>query len=190
MKKLSLIFAFLLCISSLSFAQNITVEASQKQDANFDKYRTFYWSSQVDSKLDPGLYFLNDVALKGLIRQSVDNELQGLGYNKTSQNPDLIINFRVFDKPTTLRSYSDYGAGYWGTTSVNEPRNVTTHQVQAGTLVINMVDRKTGEVVWTGFASGLMDGNLFNKNEDKIKEAVNLIFDQYDYRADGITSNK
>lgn len=190
MKRLSLVIAFMLCLATMSFAQNIKVNSSQKPDTDFDKYKSFNFASQVDQKLDPGFYFLNDLALKGMIRESVNHELEGLGYKKTTQAPDLIVNFRVFDKPATITTVNDYGNDYWGISNVRDTRSISTAQVQAGTLVVNMVDRKTGEVVWTGFASGLMDGNLFNKKEDKVKEAVNLVFDQYKHRADGITTKR
>ena len=46
-----------------------------------------------------------------------------------------------------------------------------------------MADRESGQVVWQGFASGLIENNTFVKDEGKIHEAVNLIFEEYDQRA-------
>jgi hypothetical protein len=56
--------------------------------------------------------------------------------------------------------------------------------VKAGTLLVSLVDRKKGAIVWQGFASGLIDNNQFIKDEVKIHEAVNLIFENYGMRAD------
>ena len=122
-----------------------------------------------------------------MIRHSVDHELRGMRYKHQTSNPDLLVNFRVFDKPTTIKGFADYGTNYWDS-NMSGPANTKNYEVQAGTLIINLIDAKTGEVVWTGFASGLMDGNVFNKKEDKIMQAVNLIFDNFNQRADNYTT--
>jgi hypothetical protein len=46
-----------------------------------------------------------------------------------------------------------------------------------------MIDRKNGSIVWQGFASGLINNDQFIKEEGKVREAVNLIFEEYPYRA-------
>jgi hypothetical protein len=40
--------------------------------------------------------------------------------------------------------------------------------------------------VWQGYASGLMNGNAFDKDKNKIAEAVSMIFDSYTHRADNL----
>jgi len=187
MKIASVISGFFL-MSQLVFSQstNMKVDTDKRLNTDFSQYKTYAWASQVDNKLDEGLYFLNDLVLKDLLRKSVGYELDSRGYTKATQSPDLLVNFRVFDKPTTLKGYTGYGTTYWGTEEVREPEDTTSFQVEAGTVIINLVDMKNGAIVWRGFASGLMDGNVFNKKEDKIKEAVHLIFEEYPVRADNL----
>src|SRR5688500_1034344 len=107
-----------ICLMSIGFsiavnAQTITVKSDRVQDSDFSDYKTFYWASQVDSWLDEGLYFLNDLTMKAMIRDAVKGELMGLGYGLQSQDPDLIVNFRVFEKPVTIKGFEGYGASYW-----------------------------------------------------------------------------
>jgi hypothetical protein len=52
--------------------------------------------------------------------------------------------------------------------------------------MIHLADRKTGKLVWQGYASGLMDGNVFTKEGNKIDEAVSMVFDKFNYRADNL----
>ncbi len=163
------------------FAQTITVR-SDRADVDFSGYKTFDWADQVDDQLDSGYYFLNDLILKAQIREAVRNELMGLGYALTDNDPDLIVNFRVFDRPVTLRSMSDYGNGYWSD-SYKNLRDETEYEVEAGTLLVSLVDRKTGTLVWNGFASGLIDNDQFIKDEGKVIEAVSMIFEEYNQRA-------
>ncbi|MBC7571121.1 MAG: DUF4136 domain-containing protein [Spirosoma sp.] len=138
----------------------------------------------VDSKLDPGFYFLNDLELKDRIRTSVADELEGRGYKMDRQSPDLMVNFRVFDKPTKIETNSDYGNSYYGAGEIGTIDGMKTIDVAAGAIVLNIVDKKSGQVVWRGLASGLTNANGFDRDKNKIKEAVNLMFNKYEYRAD------
>lgn len=164
-------------------AQTITVKADEKLDTDFSKYKTFYFSSQADAWLDKGVYFLNDLHMKAFVRDAVKAELMGLGYNLQSQEPDLIVNFRVFDSPVTLKGFEGYGTSYWGADEYREPSDTESYDVEAGTLLVSMADRESGQVVWQGFASGLIENNSFIKDETKIREAVNMIFGEFDKRA-------
>ena len=188
MKKL-LIAAALLLTATLTYAQNVTVDAEKKLNTDFSKYTTYTWASQVDSKLDPGFYFLNDLELKSRIRDAVKYEMDARGYQFQRQSPDLIVNFRVFDKPAKIQGYTGYGTTYFGN-EVREPEDATTFDVTAGSIVVNLVDIKTGQVVWRGLVSGITNDDGFDRAHNKIKEAINLIFEKYPFRADKITENR
>lgn len=175
--------ALLLCNMMGARAQKITVKGDRELNVNFSKYKTFYWASQVDQKLDPGAYFLNDLLLKADIRDAVKHEMEGLGYRPEPMEPDLIVNFRVFDKPVRIKGYEGYGTTYWGEQEVRVPSDTTSYALEAGTLLISLVDRQKGNIVWQGFASGMINNDEFIKDEGKIKEAVNLIFKEYGMRA-------
>ncbi|MDQ2657682.1 MAG: DUF4136 domain-containing protein [Bacteroidota bacterium] len=169
-------------------AQNITVKSDRSLDTDFSKFKSFYWSTQADAWLDEGgLYFLNDLGMKAIIRDAVKGELMGLGYQLQSYEPDMIVNFRVFEKPVTLKGYDGYGLSYWGDERYREISDTTSYNVEAGTLLLSLADRKSGKVVWQGFASGLIENNAFVKDEGKIREAVNLIFEEFNQRASEYT---
>jgi hypothetical protein len=183
MKKMIWAASLIICFTGAVSAQTITVKSDRDPDADLTKYKTFYWSSQADSWLDEGMYFLNDLMMKSVIRDAVKGELMGLGYQMQSYEPDLIVNFRVFDKPVTLKGYEGYGTSYWGDERYRDMSDKTSYDVDAGTLLVSMADRESGKVVWQGFASGLIQDNAFVKDEGKIREAVNLIFEEYNQRA-------
>jgi hypothetical protein len=88
----------------------------------------------------------------------------------------------VFDKAARIQGMESYGTGYWG----NQYRDISdtvSYEIEPGTLIVSLVDRKDGHIVWHGFASGLIDNNAFIKDEGKIRQAVNMIFDEYGLRA-------
>lgn len=180
-------FLSVVCIVAVN-AQSITVQSDQSLETDFSNYKTFYWSSQADAWLDEGgMYFLNDLGMKSIIRDAVKGEMMGRGYQLQSYEPDLIVNFRVFDKPVTLKGYDGYGTSYWGDERYRTADDAKTFDVDAGTLLVSLADRKSGTVVWQGFASGLIENNVFIKEEGKIREAVNLIFEKYNQRAEEYT---
>jgi hypothetical protein len=163
-----------------------TVDAVGNANANPANANTYGFSSQVDNKLDEGLFFFNDLILKAKVRDAVKHELDSRGYTLAASQPDLIVNFRVFDKATEIRSVDQLGDNYWAAGEINGYTNPETVRLEPGSIMVHLVDRKTGKLVWQGYASGLMDGNVFTKEGNKIDEAVSLVFDKFNYRADNL----
>jgi len=182
MRTIGVILLVSVALAQLS-AQEIVVRSVERPDNDFDRYKTYTWASQVDETLDAGNYFLNDLVLKADIRDAVKGELEGRGYKNEPESPDLLVNFRVFNEAVTLKGYESYGASYWGDVEFRTPADTTTHRVEPGTLIISMIDKKNGSIVWQGFASGLINNNEFIKEEGKVREAVHLIFEEYPHRA-------
>jgi hypothetical protein len=184
MKKVMLGLLLVLTIVS-AYAQEITVRSMEAEDVDYSKYNNFTWASQVSNDLEAGVYFLDDLILKAQVREAVKAELMGLGYemSETETDADLIVNFRVFDQPVTIKGQEGYGTDYWGSTAYTTIGDETSYDVEAGTLLLSLADRESGQVIWQGFASGLIDDNTFVKDRLKISEAVNLIFDEYTERA-------
>lgn len=185
MKKIMFVGLTILSMSIASVAQKkeIIVESDKALNNDFSKYKTFAFASMIDKDLEVGFYFLNDLVLKSQIREAVKEELMGLGYEFSTNDPDLVVNFRVFEKPTTLKGSEGYGTSYWGGAKYRDVSNSTSYDVKAGTLLISFADRKLSKVVWQGFASGLIDNDKFIKDKGTIREAVNMIIDEYDQRA-------
>lgn len=179
----------LILITSSGNAQNITVKADKNPDTDLNEYKTFYWASHADNQLNDGvIYFLNDLALKQDIREAVGYELESRGYKEDETNPDMVVNFRIFDKPVTLTGYESYGTSYWSGEQIRNREDIATYEVEAGTVLVSLLDRESGDILWQGFASGLVDGDAFVKDENKIKEAVHLIFEEYGFRANEYSS--
>ncbi len=163
-----------------------TVDAVGNANANPANANTYGFSSQVDNELDEGLFFFNDLILKAKVRDAVKHELDSRGYTLAASQPDLIVNFRVFDKATEIRSVDQLGDNYWAAGEINGYTNPETVRLEPGSIMVHLVDRKTGKLVWQGYASGLMDGNVFTKEGNKIDEAISLVFDKFNYRADNL----
>ncbi|KAA9327523.1 DUF4136 domain-containing protein [Hymenobacter busanensis] len=150
--------------------------------SNFRSYKTYGWASQVmDSQNNS--YFLNDAAYKTRIKDAVEHELNARGYTYQASNPDFMVNFRVFDQPTEIKNPSNYGQGFW---TNNEARGFSarpTYKLDAGSLIVQLVDVKGGDLVWQGYASGLLNGDQMDKEATRIDKAVSDVFERYSYNA-------
>jgi hypothetical protein len=186
MKKVMM--GLVLLVSTLfTYAQQVLVRSDHELNTDFSKYKTFYWAPQVVDKTDSEAMFLNDLTFKALIMEAVADEMEGLGYTPDENAPDLIVNFRVFDKPARIKGTEGYGNSYWGGQEYRSISDTTSYKIDPGTLLVSLVDRKQSRMIWHGFASGLLNNNEFVRDEVKIREAVKLIFDEYGQRAPGLT---
>jgi len=197
LKHLLLFVAFI--ISMTAYTQKDWVVGSDKSlEADFDKYKTYYWSSHAADADNLG-FLTNDAVLKALLRGAIAYELDARGYLLDETNPDFLVNFRVFEDASEFRGYTGVkrDENYWGPNEIQknplslkidaetrQPENVRFYRFNNGTLLINFVDTETATLVWAGYVTGLMEGDVFDKDETRVKDAVKVIFEEYGYRAD------
>lgn len=127
-----------------------------------------------------------DVMVNTTIKSSLKEELEARGYRQNDVRPDLLVTYRVLERQAKMKGYvNDIPTMVTGK-EVRTPSDTTTHTLQPGTLLISLIDTKTSEVIWDGFASGLVRENAFITEEAKIKEAVHLIMEEFKYRGDKV----
>lgn len=126
-------------------------------------------------------------AVNETIKASLSEELQARGYRQNDARPDLLVAYRVLERQARMKGFvNDVPTMVTGGQEVRTPADTTTHVLLPGTLIVSLIDTKTSEVVWDGFASGLVRDNAFITEETKIKEAVHLIMEEFKYRGDKI----
>ena len=176
--KRSIIVAAFLLLTRLSQAQNVTIDSELRPNTDFSHFKSYTWASQPTITQNRQY----DQALKKQVVDAVGYALDGRGYTRTAQSPDLIVNVRIFDQPTTIKGYTGTDNVTPGDIqSLGKEKNI---DIKAGTILVNLVDTKTDQTIWQGLASGLTSTNRMDRQEGKIREAVNLIFNEYPYRAD------
>lgn len=173
-----LILFVLLIIGVSSEAQVLQVSSVKNDKADFTGDKRFYWAKQIEMLSDKGRFFYDDLFLKADMKRSVRDGLETLGYNFSSDQPDYLINFRLFREDATLRGGHGYGNEYWSGQEFDPSVDSSTFRIRAGTIIISIIDRKARQRVWQGFASGVdLD------DEEKIKEAVQALIVEYSNRA-------
>jgi len=188
MKKIILsILPILLCFAVKS--QNITVGADASFTTSLNDYSTYAWSKNIDQipsdaiYVSPsGVYIFNNESVRSKIKNAIEYELNAKGYEKNENNPDMLVLFTVTERPGTLKTYNGYEMVDNGLDSIRTPDNVQRTKIDAGTLIVNIIDAKTGVVAWQGFASGILKPEMLS-DETQVREAVASIFTKFDYHA-------
>lgn len=128
----------------------------------------------------------SELVVNQAIKASIKDELEARGYRMSESRPDLLVAYRVLERQARMKGYINDVPTMVGSQEVRQPGDTTTHTLEPGTLLISLIDSKTHEVVWDGFASGLMRDNVFITEESKIKEAVHMIMEEFKYRGDKV----
>jgi hypothetical protein len=120
------------------------------------------------------------------IKHSISDELEARGYRENAAAPDLLVAYRVLERQARIKGYLSDEPTMVGATEVREPKDTTSYTIEPGTLLISLIDKKSGEVIWDGFASGLSENNAFVTDDARIKESVHLILEKFAYRGDAV----
>ena len=95
--------------------------------------------------------------------------------------PDLLVSSQVVvEERSTARNnypYYPFYFGYFGGFN-----NVVTSDQKEGDVVINLIDREQKQLVWQGYASGVLEMDTEDRQEE-INEAVTVILSEYQHRA-------
>ena len=156
---LMLVGVALLASAALS-AQDVRYNSMPGTD--FAKYHTYKWVV-IEGGSHP-----NQIA-DAQIKSSVDSQLAAKGLTKTdSDKADLLIGYQVsVDKEKQWNAYSMGGARFGGMGSA------TSSTISNGSLVLDMYDPTSKQLVWTGTATKTLNpsGNQ-EKNQKNLDKAM------------------
>jgi hypothetical protein len=214
MKTLTIILGLLFVTAAFAQKNDILVQGEKKLNTDFKKYKTYGWlnadnpggqivqyiyeepvaNSNKRNKNGKDEYVVysygffvpsEDPGMNKTLTEAIEYEMEGRGYKK-SANPDLLVGYRILDHKSKIKGYSAPPTQVQSR-EVRQPKDTLTYAIVVGTVFLSMVDAKTGQMVWEGFASGV---GKDNKAVDpaRLKEAANLIFSKYEFRADKYTA--
>ena len=169
MRRLVTAMAAAMLLPSLAFAQKTSYDYNKS--ANFSAFRTY--------SLKDGTKVGNPL-IDDRIVAAIEAELATKGLTKDDGNPDLFVAYHVaFDKEKDISTWST-GYGPYGWHYGMGSTDVQVRTIVIGTLVLDMADAKTKEVVWRGVGVKEVDTQAKPEKLDKnIREAVKKIAKNY-----------
>ena len=156
-------------MSTVAIAQTVTYDFDRS--ANFRAFRTFAWvrGTVVDDPINHRRVVeavSGQLTAKGLIRV------------EPGDRPDVLVAYHAsFDRDLQI---SGFATG-WGPYRLRGGTAVArTEQILTGTLVVDVVDARSGNIVWRGTASKEVDADADPAKRDRnIRRAVERLFKNY-----------
>jgi hypothetical protein len=144
-----------LVLALASACSSLRVASDWDHAYDFTALRTYSWARTQESDAQGPLVFLDR-----RIRRAVDDELAARGYRPVESGGDFLMLYtaKVRDRVDVTR----WGGRWWGSTTVD--------RYQQGTLMLGVVDRARDEIVWTGWAEGIVSEE--SPSEEDVREAV------------------
>jgi hypothetical protein len=146
------------------------VKSNFMPGTDFSKYHSYKW---VD--IEKGAH--PNQIVDAQIKQAVDQQLSTKGLTKTTDDKaDLYVGYQIaVDQEKQWNAYGMGGGVRWGGMA-----NATSSTINVGTLVLDMYDPGTKQLVWTGNATKTMDpSSNQEKNQKNLNKAMAKLLKNY-----------
>lgn len=170
----------LVAFATVAIAQD--VKTDYNHGVNFSAFKTFMWIKEPKP---------TNPLFKERIMEAVNAQLTAKGLRLVSSGGDLGVSANTATKEEhTLSSFYDNFPGGWGWhRRWGVPGTVTTYvdTYTVGTLVVDLFDRETKQVVWWGTASDTVSEKS-EKNTKHLNEAVEKMFKDFPPKAEKVSN--
>ena len=166
--RIAVVLAIALLAGRVSAAQDVKYNFMPGTD--FSKFHTYKWVT-IEGGAHP-----NQI-VDAQIKQAVDSQLAAKGLTKTdSDKADLYIGYQIaLDQEKQWNAFGTGGMRWGGGMG-----SATSSTITNGSLVLDMYDPSTKQLVWTGNATKTLDpsGNQ-EKNQKNLDKAMQKLLKNY-----------
>jgi hypothetical protein len=158
----------LLCATA-SFAQD--VKTDYDRGANFNQYKTYSWE-KVQTQ---------DPLWVERIKEAVNSTLTAKGWTSLESGGDVaIVALETTKNQSTVNTlYDGFGGGWrWRGAGGFGDSTTTVENYKVGTLVVDLFDAKTKNLVWRGSSSDTLSDKS-DKNIKNLDKGVQKMFDHF-----------
>lgn len=169
--RIGLGLAVLLAAPAAGYAQKVT--SDYDHSAMFANYKTYYWEKVQTA---------NPLWNKR-VQDSIDAQLQAKGWKKVESGGDVaVVAVSATQQQKTLNTFYDGWGGGWGYRGFGGmgvgSATTTVSTYLEGTLVIDMYDAKTKQLLWRGHAVGEISDKP-DKTEKTLNKATEKLFEKF-----------
>ena len=168
--------AFFLAVA-LSAAEKVDIRA--KEGVDFSQYETYAWTSHEYLKADSPLREGAPLDLK--ITGAADKLIQRNGFTRVGrdESPDLMINYvgmgnDYFHAEGVTKEIAP------GVKWIGDPNAHSMRSYREGTLVFEVIDTETDEMIWSGWVTELAP--TIDKLRAKAEKATRKVFKHFPSR--------
>ncbi|MVN78434.1 DUF4136 domain-containing protein [Hymenobacter sp. HMF4947] len=180
----TLVFGCLLSLVLLSgcfTSREARIESSYSYRGRFRHYRTYGFLTGAGLMAD-------STRLSEALRDAIRQRMRLQGYRYSRKNPDLMVSYKVFEGDMRFPGFHQEDITQW--VKYNEAEDEETPEEQRhayqptrmllldGTLMVTLIDTRTDNAIWNGFASGVAVPEGV-RGEYVLVRSVRSIFDRY-----------
>lgn len=155
----------LLVLLALVGCASAQVATDYDKAADFSGYRTYAWITGTQAA---------NPLIEQRIKTAVDRHLAARGLTKVTDSPDLQVATHASTSVQQQVSVDSFGYGYagagWGGTMVN------VRNVDVGTLLLDLVDASSQQLVWRGMATDVVGHSV---SQEKVDRAVGKMLSSF-----------
>ena len=165
------LMGMMLLFAGKLFAQQVKTDFDR--NAHFGQYKTYSWE-QVKTK---------DALDIDRIKSAVNAALAAKGWTQVESGGDVsVIAIEMTHDQQTLNTFYDGFGGGWGWRRFGGggfgEETTTTETYKVGTLVIDLFDSKTKQLIWRGASSDTLSNNS-DKNIKNLDKGVEKMFKNF-----------
>ena len=162
---------FFLTMLGSAFGQKVQTDFDHQ--ANFSQYKTYSWQ-----QINPA-----NSLWDSRIKNAVDAQLTAKGWTKVDSGGDVaIVAIKTSQTQRTLQTFYDGIGGGWGWRRFGGggfgDATTTEQDYKVGTLVIDLYDAKTKQLIWRGSAQDTVSDKA-TQNEKNLDKGVAKMFKKF-----------
>jgi hypothetical protein len=156
--------AMFVVFTAASFGQQ--VKTDYDHSANLSQYKTYSWE-KVQTK---------DPLMVDRIKDAVNGALTAKGWTRLDSDGDVsVVAMEITRNQQTLNTFYDGFGGGWRWGGGFGDATTTTETYKVGTLVVDLFDTKTKNLIWRGSSSDTLSNNA-DKNTKNLDKGVQKMF--------------
>ncbi len=185
-------YLLILMVAFIAACSGVQVYSDYDKGVPFATYKTYAWMQRPDSIQD--LFYRNEL-VDNSIKRYTSQELQARGLMVDSTQPDVLIEYHsavqdklqnvttpVYANPYPFYGYAPYGYpynpyGYYYGGPYVVGYNTQQIPYTQGTLIIDIIDRKTNHLIWRGWSVGVLTDE--QALEAELPNDIHRIFKKY-----------
>ena len=177
-KVLFLLSAVVLCLSSAGSSYAIDLKTDFDRTTDFGRYKTFCWQ-KVETR--------NPLWVER-IKTAVGSALTAKGWSQAESGSGCdvaVVAMEMKHNHDTVNTfYDNFGGGWggWGWRGFGADgfgeSTTTTETYQTGTLIVDLFDARTKNLVWRGSATDTLSDKS-DKNIKKLNNSVHKLFERF-----------
>src|SRR5271166_3193159 len=162
---------FSLSMLGAALAQHVQTDFDHQ--ANFSQYKTYSWQ-----EIKPA-----DSLWDARIKSAVDAQMAAKGWTQVDMGGDVaIVAIKTTQTQRTLQTFYDGFGGGWGWRRFGGggfgESETTEQDYKDGTLVVDLYDAKTKQLIWRGRAEDTLSSKA-EKNEKNLEKGVSKMFKKF-----------